>query len=213
MAGLLSELIAVPTENPPKRNYRVCADLLEKHIREFGLGCERFEPANLKNQNDDAPVCLQASFGTGDRCLYFHGHYDVVPAQSPEQFRPSRKEHFIFGRGSCDMKGGIVAMLYAILAIKECCGEKFKGNLGLTLVPDEETGGEFGSAWLAREGLLGRNAIGMLLAEPTSRRFDGRRMGRAWEKMTPEQREKFRQGVRSRWGDCEPSTSEPKPSA
>ena len=33
------------------------------------------------------------------------------------------------------------------------------------------------------------------------RRFDGRRMGRAWEKMTPEQREKFRQGVRSRWGD------------
>jgi hypothetical protein len=45
------------------------------------------------------------------------------------------------------------------------------------------------------------------------RRFDGRRMGRAWEKMTPEQREKFRQGVRSRWGDCEPSTSEPKPSA
>jgi hypothetical protein len=33
------------------------------------------------------------------------------------------------------------------------------------------------------------------------RRFDGRRMGGSWEKMTPEQREKFRQGVRSRWGD------------
>src|SRR5580700_7253375 len=83
MAGLLSELIAVPTENPPKRNYRVCADLLEKHIREFGLGCERFEPANLKSESDDVPVCLQASFGTGERSLYFHGHYDVVPAQSP----------------------------------------------------------------------------------------------------------------------------------
>ena len=46
------------------------------------------------------------------------------------------------------------------------------------------------------------------------RRFDGRRMGRAWEKMTPEQREKFRQGVRSRWGDdFDSSAGEPKPSA
>ena len=65
------------------------------------------------------------------------------------------------------MKGGIVAMLYAILAIREC-GEKLNGKIGLTLVPDEETGGKRGSAWLAREGLLGRNGVGMLLAEPTS---------------------------------------------
>jgi len=42
------------------------------------------------------------------------------------------------------------------------------GRIGLTLVPNEETGGEGGSAWLAREGLLGRNGVGMLLAEPTS---------------------------------------------
>ena len=37
----------------------------------------------------------------------------------------------------------------------------------LALVPDEETGGKRGSEWLAREGLLGRNGVGMLLAEPT----------------------------------------------
>jgi succinyl-diaminopimelate desuccinylase len=38
----------------------------------------------------------------------------------------------------------------------------------LTLVPNEETGGEGGSAWLAAQGRLGRSGIGMLLAEPTS---------------------------------------------
>ena len=167
MAALLAELIAIPTENPPGRNYRVCAELLEKRIRQCGLSCERFEPVGLKNENDDIPVCLLASCGTGEGSLYFHGHYDVVPAQSPDQFKPSRKEHFLFGRGSCDMKGGIVAMLYAILAIKEC-REEFNGKLGMMLVPDEETGGARGSAWLAREGLLGRNGVGMLLAEPTS---------------------------------------------
>lgn len=167
MATFLAELVAIPTENPPGKNYLVCAELLEKHIRQCGLDCERFEPVRLRNENDDEPVCLLASFGNGERSLYFHGHYDVVPAQSAEQFKPFRKEHFLFGRGSCDMKGGIVAMLYAILAIKECHDE-LKGKLGLMLVPDEETGGECGSAWLAREGLLGRNGIGMLLAEPTS---------------------------------------------
>ena len=167
MAALLAELVAIPTENPPGRNYRACAELLEKRMRELGLECARWETGERKGSASDSPVCLMASHGQGERVLYFHGHYDVVPAQSAEQFRPVRKEHFLFGRGSGDMKGGIVAMLYAILALKEC-GAKLDGKISLTLVPNEETGGEGGSAWLARRGLLGRSGIGMLLAEPTS---------------------------------------------
>jgi acetylornithine deacetylase/succinyl-diaminopimelate desuccinylase-like protein len=91
----------------------------------------------------------------------------VVPAQSPDQFQPKRKDHFLFGRGSCDMKGGIVAMIYAIRAL-QACGPELDGKIAITLVPDEETGGARGSAWLASQGLLGRDGIGMLLPEPTS---------------------------------------------
>src|SRR3989454_2647958 len=167
MAALLAELVAIPTENPPGKNYRACADLLEIRLRESGLDCERLAPEDSKKDPDNAPICLLASYGRGKRTLYFHGHYDVVPAQSAQQFEPVRKEHFLFGRGSCDMKGGIVAMLYAILALKEC-GAELNGKAGLMLVPNEETGGAAGSAWLAQQGLLGRNGIGMLLAEPTS---------------------------------------------
>jgi acetylornithine deacetylase/succinyl-diaminopimelate desuccinylase-like protein len=58
-------------------------------------------------------------------------------------------------------------MLYAILALREC-GAKLNGKIKLMLVPDEETGGARGSAWLAKRGLLGRDGIGMLTAEPTS---------------------------------------------
>ena len=167
MAALLSELVAIPTENPPGRNYQACAALLEKRLRNFGLDCERFEPAGLEKKSGGSPACLLACYGRGNRTLYFHGHYDVVPAQSAQQFEPVCKEHFLFGRGSCDMKGGIVAMLYAILVLKEC-GAELNGRAGLMLVPNEETGGADGSAWLAQQGLLGRNGIGMLLAEPTS---------------------------------------------
>src|SRR6266480_6567905 len=167
MAALLAELVAIPTENPPGKNYRACANPLENRLRECGLECERLEVDGLKKGTGDNPVCLIASYGRGERVLYFHGHYDVVPAQSKEQFQPWRKDHFLFGRGSCDMKGGIVVMLYAILALRECDAE-LNGRIGLTLVPNEETGGEGGSAWLATQGRLGRGGIGMLLAEPTT---------------------------------------------
>jgi succinyl-diaminopimelate desuccinylase len=167
MAKLLAELVSIPTENPPGKNYGACVDLLGKELRRHGLDCERVAASNQRKDGGEALVSLLAGYGGGERTLYFHGHYDVVPAQSEEQFHPVRKEHFLFGRGTCDMKGGIVAMLYAILALKECIGE-LGGRIELTLVPNEETGGEGGSAWLAAQGRLGRGGIGMLLAEPTS---------------------------------------------
>jgi succinyl-diaminopimelate desuccinylase len=184
MAALLAEVVGVPTENPPGKGYSACAKLLERRLGEAGILCERHEfptsAAQVNSRNaireNGLPSCdgtgepavsLIAYFGGGKRTLYFHGHYDVVPAQSQEQFQPVRKEHFLFGRGSCDMKGGIVSMLYAMHALREC-GVELQGRIALTLVPDEETGGARGSAWLASQGLLGRDGIGMLLAEPTS---------------------------------------------
>jgi len=167
IATLLGELVAISTENPPGANYRECVDLLENCLLRAGLDCERLAAGYSGADGDSAAECLLAFHGSSEPALYFHGHYDVVPAQSREQFQPSRKEHFLFGRGSCDMKGGIVAMLYAIRALKEI-GAKLNGRIGLVLVPNEETGGEGGTAWLAREGLLGRDGVGMLTAEPTS---------------------------------------------
>jgi hypothetical protein len=37
-----------------------------------------------------------------------------------------------------------------------------------------------------------------------------RRMMERWEQMTPEEREKFREGMRGRWGHCRPPGPEPK---
>ncbi|HKW31467.1 MAG TPA: ArgE/DapE family deacylase [Candidatus Acidoferrum sp.] len=167
MASLLADLIAVPTENPPGKYYREFAELLESRVAKLSLRCERLEFSSKHGATCETPPCLAVSYGQGERVFYFHGHYDVVPAQSDEQFKASRKDHFLFGRGACDMKGGIVSMLYAILALREC-GIEAEGKVQLILVPDEETGGARGSAMLAEEGILGRNGVGMLLAEPTS---------------------------------------------
>jgi len=177
-AQLLQELIAIPTENPPGANLLACVDLLEGQLQDSGLRCVRVackrsdtldsgaQRARLGEPGEDR-VALLAEYGEESRTLHFHGHYDVVPAQSHDQFHPVRKGRFLFGRGACDMKGGIVSMLYAIRAL-QATGARLNGKIALTLVPDEETGGARGSASLARNGQLGRAGIGMLTAEPTS---------------------------------------------
>lgn len=167
MAALLEELVAIPTENPPGTNHLKCANAIERAMHDAGFLCERFASDIPHRDPADAPVCLMGAHGHGDAVFYFHGHYDVVPAQSPLQFVPRRQKHFLFGRGSCDMKGGVVAMLYALRALKEC-RVRLTGKVVLAVVPDEETGGARGSAWLAKNGLLGRGGIAMLTAEPTS---------------------------------------------
>src|ERR1700675_1156352 len=75
MAGLLADLVAIPTENPQGINHRACAEFLETRLRERGLECQRLQPtgqaANSEQGAADIPVSLLASYGRGDRTLYF----------------------------------------------------------------------------------------------------------------------------------------------
>jgi len=158
-------LVAVPTENPPGRAYEKCTKLLSRKLDEIGLDNKVMK---VPNAGEYPRYCIVSFLGKGKRTLYFHGHYDVVPGESEEQFRPYLKDGKLFGRGSSDMKGGLAAMIYAIKALGELNGE-LTGRVGLTIVPDEETGGTLGSQYLTEMGLLGRNGIGMLTAEPTNR--------------------------------------------
>ena len=155
MLNLTRELVAIPTENPPGNRYRDAIELLGTRLSELGFNDTRVEGD-----------CVLSFSGVGDRTLYFSGHYDVVPAQSPAQFEPSLQGANLFGRGSSDMKSGLAAMIYAARALRDC-GVARDGRIGLVFVPDEETAGPRGSRYLAERGLLGQNAIGMLTPEPT----------------------------------------------
>jgi succinyl-diaminopimelate desuccinylase len=165
MVNLTTELIRVDTSNPPGHGYEACAAVLERHLRELDLEPEVVVP---ELPGREPGPCLSASWGTGDRALYLHGHYDVVPAQRAAQFKPLVEDGRILGRGSADMKGGIVAMLFAMVAAREA-QPQIDGRVVLNLVPDEETGGPGGSAWLSPNGRLLQPgaAIGMLTPEPT----------------------------------------------
>jgi succinyl-diaminopimelate desuccinylase len=166
MDDLLRRLIAIPTENPPGREYAACAEAIARELERLGLEPELLEiPHGIAGEGPTHAV--RSFYGDGRRTLYFHGHYDVVPAADPEQFEPREKGGKLFGRGSSDMKSGLVAMIHAVRALQECNVE-LDGRIGLLMVPDEETGGSRGSGALARAGALGEDGIGMLTPEPSS---------------------------------------------
>ena len=156
MLDFARTLISIPTENPPGKAYEACARVLREKLLELHLTPDPRVPDH----------CVQGYYGRGRRTLYFHGHYDVVPASGRAPFRPAVRGGKLFGRGSSDMKGGLAAMVYAVHAI-EACGLKLDGRIGLTFVPDEETGGARGSQALVESGALGANGVGMLTPEPT----------------------------------------------
>jgi acetylornithine deacetylase/succinyl-diaminopimelate desuccinylase family protein len=166
MTAFLSELIAVPTENPPGRSYEAGLQVVARHLQKLGFE-SRVEPVPGGVRDEHPRFWLSSDWGEGERAVYFHGHIDVVPAQDPSQFEPKVTEDTIFGRGSTDMKGGLVSMIYAVKALADT-GLSPKGRIALRVVPDEETGGASGSEALSERRLLfGDDACAMLTAEPT----------------------------------------------
>jgi succinyl-diaminopimelate desuccinylase len=155
MLDLTKRLVAVPSGNPPGNHYEDCARVLLEE-----LGRLHFDDVKWEGS------CVLASAGSGPRTLYFSGHFDVVPAQSRDQFQPRVEGANLFGRGSSDMKSGLAAMIHAAAAVRDE-GLLKNGRIGIVLVPDEETAGPLGSRDLEARGVLGRDAVGMLTPEPT----------------------------------------------
>ena len=82
---LCQDLVRIASENPPGNHYRECTDRLHLELDRLGLDHRVVEaPA----YHDRPRYNVLGFHGAGQRTLYFHGHYDVVPAQSREQFTP-----------------------------------------------------------------------------------------------------------------------------
>ena len=108
--------------------------------------------------------------GTSDgAALMLNGHVDVVPVgdpaawSTPNPFSGRVVDGELHGRGSCDMKAGLVAALTAVTALRRA-GVPLRGDVLLACVPGEEDGGLGTYATLRR----GWTADACVVPEPTS---------------------------------------------
>jgi acetylornithine deacetylase len=101
--------------------------------------------------------------------LLLAGHTDVVPpgdraTWSLDPFRPEVRGGRVFGRGACDMKGGLSAAVAALAAVAKAVGrDHLAGEALMLAVPSEEDGGA-GMLAAIRAGHVGDAAV---ITEPT----------------------------------------------
>lgn len=105
--------------------------------------------------------------GTPGKRLIFNGHIDVVPAGDHANWQhdpwgAELENDHIYGRGACDMKGGLMAALYAVKAIKDS-GISLNGSLMVQSVIGEEDGGMGTFASILR----GHKGDAAIVCEPT----------------------------------------------
>ena len=115
------------------------------------------------------PVVIGRAGRTGGRRVVLSGHLDVVPPGDPatwtvDPWAGEIRDGAIYGRGACDMKGGVAAILAAVRALQASGDlEQLAGELIVALVPSEEDGGQ-GTLAAIRAGATGDVAI---ITEPS----------------------------------------------
>ncbi len=163
MTRTLSELVHIPTSNPPGKAYKQCVYFLSELLNTWNIEHEVISITKGKNPR----IAILGKIGKGPESLHLHGHYDVVPSDSHGQFNSTVKGERMYGRGTSDMKSGLVVILYSLLYFKSR-GTGVQGRISFSFVPDEESGGRLGTEHLLQSRLLPHPSLGMLMPEPTS---------------------------------------------
>lgn len=134
LVGLLESFVRIPAENPPGSHLVQAQRWIGDQLSAYGIP---FEIHRTSRTDTDHAVMI-GRVGSGDRFIYLHGHYDVVPAFSEAQFVPEVRDGSVFGRGTSDMKSGVVAMLIAAVIHHDLGGG---GQVRLVYVPDRRAAG------------------------------------------------------------------------
>ncbi|MCS7044827.1 MAG: M20 family metallopeptidase [Gemmataceae bacterium] len=165
-AKLARELVALPSINPMGRDlpsavaleHRVTA-YLERFFQDLGVPYERQTVAPGRDN-----IVAHCDISPGRPTFMFEAHQDTVPVDGMtiDPFAARIENGRLYGRGACDVKGGMAAMLAAFARIVR---EKPPGAVNLVMactVDEEHT--FLGVQELVRCGIKADAAI---VAEPT----------------------------------------------
>lgn len=157
---LAQALVQIPSHYPGPGEAPV-ADYLQDYLQQHGFAVIRQEVAPGRPN-------LIADLGQGEGGLILEGHTDVVTPGPADQWSDPPysgvvREGRLYGRGSCDMKGGLAAAIVAALAVKRVLGQPSR-TLRLCIPCDEE-GMMIGIKAFVQAGYA-QGFAGAIIAEP-----------------------------------------------
>ncbi|MDK8872655.1 acetylornithine deacetylase/succinyl-diaminopimelate desuccinylase family protein [Paracoccus sp. SSJ] len=154
---LTQDLIRIPTLNPPGRNYREICEYLQARLAPRGWACELIRAHGAPGDSEAFPrwnLVARHRGGPRGECVHFNSHHDVVEVGhgwSRDPFAAELDDGRIYGRGACDMKGGLAASIIAAEAFTALYPDH-PGQIEISATADEESGGFGGVAYLAGQG-------------------------------------------------------------
>ena len=157
LVELTRALIRFPTVNPPGDAYRPCAEFIGDRLRARGFTVDYVRALGTPGDSERYPrinVIARREGAAPGPCVHFNGHIDVVQAGggwTMDPFAAVVRDGRIFGRGACDMKGGLAAAIVAVEALVDS-GASLPGTLEISGTVDEESGGYGGVHYLAERG-------------------------------------------------------------
>jgi len=157
LVELTRALIRFPTVNPPGEAYRPCAEFIGDRLRARGFAVDYVHAAGTPGDSERYPrinVIARRIGAAPGPCVHFNSHIDVVQSGAGwtlDPFAAVVKNGRVYGRGACDMKGGLAASIIAVEALIESAAT-LPGTLEISGTVDEESGGYGGVHYLAERG-------------------------------------------------------------
>ncbi|MEP2639837.1 acetylornithine deacetylase/succinyl-diaminopimelate desuccinylase family protein [Roseobacter sp.] len=175
LVALTQQLIRIPTLNPPGDCYRDICEHLDARLSAHGFQTQLIRAHGTPGDSEKYPrwniVARREGTHPGD-CVHFNSHTDVVEVGrgwTMDPFGGDIKDGKIYGRGACDMKGGLAASIIAAEAFIETHPD-FSGVIEISGTADEESGGYGGVAYLAEQGFFDPTRVQhVIIPEPLNK--------------------------------------------
>lgn len=172
---LTQDLIRFPTVNPPGEAYTPCAEFIAGYMRRLGFQTQLIRGEGTPGDTDRFPrtnVVARREGRAPGATVHFNSHIDVVEeghGWTVDAFAGVVKDGKVYGRGACDMKGGMAASIIAVEAFLQVYPD-FPGAIEVSGTVDEESGGFGGVAHLARLGFFSKPRVDhVIIPEPLNK--------------------------------------------
>lgn len=172
LVELTQSLVRIPTVNPPGDVYTPCAEVIGQRLKRRGFAVSYVRGEGEPGDSDRYPrtnVIARWEAQSPGQCVHFNSHIDVVEAGqgwTRDPFGGEVADGKVWGRGTCDMKGGLAASMIAVEALIDL-GLVGAGALEISGTVDEESGGFGGVAHLAKKGFFSRPRVDhVIIPEP-----------------------------------------------